>query len=497
MWLEFSLGVQSNAFAADISVAWRGKDGIYEFSTGGGLRSLTNDDLYPLFPHDNQPGIPLATLFPFLPNNIEPVPVPDDVNQPNFQRLTWFDGYLFYDYRGTVAATLTTVTLVWYSRENAWISLDIYPALDNLAIARGAEIGNSPANVPFSTPGTGNNLKIGIGSVLYDYKGATDNSAAIPSRVVSRADDFGDGRTQKQLGDLMLDVNPASITVSPVLRTNYHNTTTALATTNAAARTQLIEAIGTGGGLFSITAGIDITWSASASGNPTLYQYELAYLVKPELSVSRATDWTDDGYEGAKFVQGMVIQANTYGATANLTVGYDCQTLAPTFAINTSCEQEIPISFPTPFIAHMMRVSSDTPISMMPPFSIRWIWEPAPELATNWITQGTSFGVRGYFQHRDCLMAIQSTDVVTLTITPDNRTPVSFTFASTGGVLLKPYLSLPPLKARIGQYSATSPTGFRLYQKDVEIRIKEWGNTGAWQVVRPFGDLSFERGARI
>lgn len=499
IWMEWALTVQTSGFA-DISVTWRGKDGIYDFSTTGGFRSLTSDDLYPLFPHDNQPGVQLATLFPFLPFNVEPVEAPDDSpNGVSSQKLTWFDGYLFYDYITPANPNFIITTLVYDSRVNGWVSVDFYPfnqaaGFIGSAICRGPEIAFN--TLQFSGVTLGNNLKIGIANVLYDYTGSSDNGTAIPSRVVSRADDYGDGRTQKQLGDLMLDVNPSNVTVSPVLRTNYHNTVTALATSNAAVRTQLIESIGTGGGLYSITAGLDITWSASATGNPTLYQYELAYLVKPELSAARATDWDDDGYEGAKFVQGMVIQANTFGSTANLTVQGDCGTISPTFPINTgACEQEIAISFPTPFIAHQMRVFSDIPISMMSPFKIRWIWEPAPELANYWITQGTSFGVRGYFHHRDVLMAIQSTDVVTLTITPDNRPAVTFTFASTGGVLLKPYLSLPPTKARIGQYSATSPTGFRLYVKDVELRIKEWGSTGPWQIVRPFGDQSFQNGA--
>jgi hypothetical protein len=484
IWMEYSLEVQTTGFA-DISVSWRGKDGIYDFSVQGGLRSLSTDQMYPLFPHDNLPGIPLANLFPFLPNNVEPVGAPSD-NNPPLQRLTWFDGYLFYDYLTVlIGPGATNNTLVWDSRVDGWVSVDLYT--QNKQIVRGIEI-------------AANNLKIGIGNVLYDYVGSTDNGANIPCRVVSRADDFGDGRSRKQLGDLMLDVNPAGSTVSANLLTNYHTTSTGLSLVTGSVRVQQIEDFASGAGIYSVTAGIDITFNSVAVTSPavTLFQWELAYLVKPEVTTARTSDWDDDAYEGAKFLQGFVVQANTFGATAHLTLQYDCQTLGQTFTINTgTCEQEVPFSLQTPVITHMMRLSSDTPISMMAPFKIRWIWEPAPELTQYWITQGTSFGLRGYFQHRDVLMAIQSADVVTLTITPDNRASVSITFASTGGILLKPYSSLPPLKARIAQYSVTSPTGFRLYQKDVEVRVKDWGNTGPWQVVRPFGDLSFERGARI
>lgn len=40
-------------------------------------------------------------------------------------------------------------------------------------------------------------------------------------------------------------------------------------------------------------------------------------------------------------------------------------------------------------------------------------------------------------------------------------------------------------------------TPFRLYQKDVEVRMKSWGDDTAYSIVRPFGGPSFERGAAI
>lgn len=41
----------------------------------------------------------------------------------------------------------------------------------------------------------------------------------------------------------------------------------------------------------------------------------------------------------------------------------------------------------------------------------------------------------------------------------------------------------------------TSP--FRLYQKDVEVRLKSWGDDSAYAIVRPYGGDSFNRGATI
>jgi hypothetical protein len=39
--------------------------------------------------------------------------------------------------------------------------------------------------------------------------------------------------------------------------------------------------------------------------------------------------------------------------------------------------------------------------------------------------------------------------------------------------------------------------GFRIFQKDTEIRVKPWGAADSYNIVRPFGGNSFERGADI
>src|SRR5215472_22904 len=100
IWMEYSLTVQS-AGEEDVSITWRGKDGLYDFSAGAGLRSLSSETMFTFLPHDNQPGVPPWVTFPFISNVAEPIPAPDDL-QSSFQKLTWFDGYLFYDFLGNV-----------------------------------------------------------------------------------------------------------------------------------------------------------------------------------------------------------------------------------------------------------------------------------------------------------------------------------------------------------------------------------------------------------
>jgi len=105
VWLEWSLSVQSNGIS-DQSVTWRGKDGIYDWSTGAGLRRLT-DDLYSFFPHDNASGLAPETILPYIgarpARQGDPNYLPDrvgnlDDTQPRYHRTCWFHGMLFYDF---------------------------------------------------------------------------------------------------------------------------------------------------------------------------------------------------------------------------------------------------------------------------------------------------------------------------------------------------------------------------------------------------------------
>lgn len=71
---------------------WRGRDGIYS-STGGAAQLATKAELSLLFPHDGQPGT-AVTVGTFI---IYP---PDDT-QLNRQRLSEYNGFLYFDYQDT------------------------------------------------------------------------------------------------------------------------------------------------------------------------------------------------------------------------------------------------------------------------------------------------------------------------------------------------------------------------------------------------------------
>lgn len=89
----------------------RVKDGIHLSPGGQGSKSITDDELYPIFPHENS-APPVAVV-----RGGQTVYPPDDT-QPNAQRFAIADGYLYYDYIGI---DQNPHTLVFDIRALGWV----------------------------------------------------------------------------------------------------------------------------------------------------------------------------------------------------------------------------------------------------------------------------------------------------------------------------------------------------------------------------------------
>lgn len=79
-------------------IFFRVDDGIHVGNAGGGSKSITDDDLYPLFPHENlDGGTSVPVPITIAGNTIYP---PDD-SQPQYQQFSIQNGYMYYDYRSS------------------------------------------------------------------------------------------------------------------------------------------------------------------------------------------------------------------------------------------------------------------------------------------------------------------------------------------------------------------------------------------------------------
>jgi len=86
-------------------IAFIAKDGIYLTKGGAPAVSLTDADLYPLFPHDGKPGSPVSIY------------APPDMTQTDRLRLTYCDGWLYFDYLDT---TGNGRTLAFRLEDQSW-----------------------------------------------------------------------------------------------------------------------------------------------------------------------------------------------------------------------------------------------------------------------------------------------------------------------------------------------------------------------------------------
>lgn len=235
---------------------------------------------------------------------------------------------------------------------------------------------------------------------------------------------------------------------------------------------------------------------------PKMYFWEPSFLERPEDTFLRATDWDDAGYDGMKFVQGLIVEADTEGQDRALLIQGDQQNIE-TIPINHAGQMMNAYSLTQPYEAHMLRVIPQD-VDHWRLFNIRWVFEPAPEYVYEWKTQGTDHDLPGYQFLKDGFIAHRSTVDLTLTITVDGADFV-YNIPNSGGVYKKTYILFAlansglALKGKLFTYQLRSTDvniPFQLYQKDSEVRVHAWAG-GAYMVKLPFGDVSRIAGAKL
>lgn len=120
-------------------------------------------------------------------------------------------------------------------------------------------------------------------------------------------------------------------------------------------------------------------------------------------------------------------------------------------------------------------------------FQYDTLWFPEPVGVTHWEAQPTSFAFPGFMHVRDCYVAIRSTTAVTLTVVIDAALTLTYTIPSTNGQRLKQYVQLDSNKGLVYQFALDASAEFRVYEDDLEIRVKPWLGILGYQVMRTLG----------
>lgn len=428
------------------------RDGIY-FTLGGPEQTLTDNDIQGIFRGETRNGY-----------------VPVDFTQPNAIRLEIFLNDLWFMYRGTDARNHILVYSIIFQFWRA-VEFGIEPQVFY------QEDSVSPASFLVGTRATG---------TVYSHTGTSDDGQAITANARTGALDQGSPRDDKRYGDITVDVNPAgaSIVVTPLI----NNETTSLPAqtlTVASVRDRYYASLPQDQQARNIS--VDLSWSTTGT-SPTLYFAGPSWIIQPDTTENRTTDWDAQGRLSDKFVKGVMLECDTGGLSKNINVQADGATIT-TFSVSASGRQVLQFSFPQ-FRGRVLRLAPADSVRWKL-YEYRWIFDEEPLALGRWETQEIDHGIGDWQIPLYAHVALKSSAAVTLTLTSYNQSGLAtsrdYTIASTAGIKQKTFVPFAAQKGVLFKYLFTSTQGFWLYKEETEVAIQPWGAPQA-TIVHPFGN---------
>lgn len=452
-------------------IAYRAKDCI-AVSMGGGPEQSVTDDIYNLFPHAGS--VPQAVTIGG--NTVYP---PDDTNL-GAQTIQITPGYIFYDYQDISG---TARTLVYDLEAKGW-SVDAY---------------TPGANCHLWATGPVNQLLCGCtdGTVRMVGGGGETGTAVI----ATRSENGGDARALKRIGDVFTKAlvsasNPVTVGLwssrFTVAMSGF--SPTSLTGTGLLASYTLDFTAGHGDDVDDVAA--QFSWPLGSGNVLDLWQPDWVNL--PETIQDQASDWDNCGTPGNKFVQGFLLEANTFGVAKAFGIqrSDDNALFTPVEVPFTQSGQSIrTFTFNPPFTAHMVRrVATDGVPWMAGPsggWTLAWIVEPYPEASTAWNAEASAFGLQGYIHLYQINLAYIAAQAVTVTATTDQGVfTLAFPAAGAGLQPAKIVMKAPPNKWKVCSFAVTSSAPLYLWKELTEVWLKQWGSTGEYVKINPFGGVT-------
>lgn len=225
------------------------KDGIYA-TTGGEPVSLTDEDLYPLFPNEGNVGQTVQGI---------PPPLITLANAAKL-RLAYYDQYLYFDYPD--ADGYSTLVGVFEGQSIGWWWDRYTPNVD----FHYGEEGPAIHSLLIGAPSSGN---------VFQYTGNADVATAIECAISTPSRDQGDARLNKFYGDIMLDLDAASVNI--VAQPFFNNNVTSASSktfTNSARGLVTIPTGSSGAWRTARNISLSISFSVSTSSKPKFYIWE-------------------------------------------------------------------------------------------------------------------------------------------------------------------------------------------------------------------------------
>lgn len=255
---------------------------------------------------------------------------------------------------------------------------------------------------------------------------------------------------------------------------------------NLEGRTALTLDFFDGDGVYSRDIEAVISWPVT-SGR-IIRSWQPSLIPMPETVFDRPGDWVDGGTPGAKFIQGIIVDADTMGAgkTFGLQASDDL-VIRPLLECPAVFVKRTQKAFScVPFLAHSVRRYSTDGVQWRV-WNEQLVFTPYPELTMNWTCAPSALGLVGWGHLREMNIAYISTANLSLTLSFDAWPVITIVIPPSGGVIKKVKFPLPVNKFKLVQPSVTSTAPFRLFAPEIEVKLGQWGRSDSYKVLKPFG----------
>jgi hypothetical protein len=307
---------------------------------------------------------------------------PIDMSLDVDMQLTYHDGELWFIYRDTAGLMQCLIYRLVNARH--WRQY-----------AFGKTVG-----CVFSDTGATNQALFGgkTTGMAYTHSGFTDDGTTISWALRTGSWDVGQPRVDKQLGDMIIDIDLQNTTLTAQALLNTETTVNASqSVVGAIGRRRYIFDAFTTLSQKARTVAFYLTGTSAAAAQVILEFIGVSMIPQPDITMLRATNWDDLGSPTEKYVYGIQVEADTFNGPVLCTVEYSLNgvlTTGPTFTITTNGRHKQRFTWPV-VKADLIRIRPSDGCAPWQLYRLDWIdYVEPPRIAgwdTNWETLGDAY----------------------------------------------------------------------------------------------------------
>lgn len=401
---------------------------------------------------------------------------PPDYTKPTDIRLFCTNDLLHFRF---VDTNNQQVVLVIDCLTDNIISYDVYPSNQINAIYR-------------EETTSGVSILAGVNNAIKKFGTTGTFEDNIFSKVIPFALDSGDSNQEKEYKEVVTKVDKG--TGGFTLRNYYDNGNSSDSIVTVAGevshtREKIITNLQDANGVGKTATNITTVYSWELDALVKLYEEIIYFALRADIITDRSSDLEYAGNIGEKLWQGVIIEADTFGADKILQYYDDTNTLQASITINHDGRKTLSYSFDQPFISHTIRRTSSDGIEWMTINEV-YVTDSEPESAKVWEGEFNLSGLTGLILAKRCAPAYRSTAVATITFIYPDGTEEEYDLPSSNGDWHKEEFYLIAKKFESCKYRIESTEDIRVYKEHSELWAKSINSQQDFICLKPFGGPS-------